>query len=349
MDAADRPPLPVVAIVAFPEVSASTVFGMYDLFMSAGRDWGFIVAGKPGPQVFRPLVVAASREPIVVANGVRIVPDAAFGECHAPAIACVPELVVPPGEPLAGRFDAPVAWLKDCHAAGATLATACSGALLLAEAGLLDGWEATTHWAYCDHLAQAYPRVTVRPQRSLVVSGAGQRLVMAGGGTSWLDLALFLIARAAGVQEAMNVAKLSLIDWHDVGQQPFASLAYGRQSDDAVIARCQAWIAEHYAQASPVAAMATCSGLPERTFARRFRQATGMSPMDYVHTVRLEEAKQMLERGTEPVEAIANEVGYEDAGYFGALFRRKVGLTPAQYRKRFGTLRHTLQSLVADP
>lgn len=349
MDGAERPALPVVAILAFPEVSASTVFGMYDLFMSAGRDWGFITEGRPGPSVLQPLIVAATRDPVTVANGVRLTPDCTFAECPAPAIACVPELVVPPGEPLRGRFDRPVAWLQGCYAAGGTLATACSGALLLAEGGLLDGHEATTHWAYCDYMTRAYPKITVRAQRSLVVSGEGQRLVMAGGGTSFLDLALFLIARTAGVQEAMNVARLSLIDWHDIGQQPFASLAYARQSDDALIARCQAWIADNYAQPSPVAAMTAFSGLPERSFTRRFRHATGMSPMDYVHTLRLEEAKQMLERGNEPIEAIANECGYEDAGYFGALFRRKVGLTPAQYRKRFGSLRHTLQALVSEP
>ncbi len=342
-------PPPEIAILALPEASASTVYGMYDLFKSAGRDWSYVVEGRAGAPALAPVVVASTREPFALANGVRIVAERTFAECPAPAIACVPELVVPPGAPLGGRFDAAIDWLRRCHAAGATLATACSGALLLAEAGLLDGHEATTHWAYCDHLARAYPRVTVRAQRSLVVAGEGQRLVMAGGGTSFLDLALFLIARTAGVQEAMNVARLSLIDWHDVGQQPFASLASARQTEDALIARCQVWIAEHYARPSPVAAMTAFSGLPERSFARRFRQATGMSPLDYVHTLRLEEAKQMLERGPAPVEAVANEVGYEDAGYFAALFRRKVGLTPAQYRKRFGTLRHTLESLVAPP
>ena len=90
--------------------------------------------------------------------------------------------------------------------------------------------------------------------------------------------------------------------------------------------------------------MVRLSGLAERSFKRRFQQATGMSPLEYVHTLRLEEAKQMLESGDEPVEAIANEVGYEDAGFFSRLFRRKVKLTPAQYRKRFGAMRKAIQS-----
>jgi transcriptional regulator GlxA family with amidase domain len=184
--------------------------------------------------------------------------------------------------------------------------------------------------------------VRVHPQRALVVSGEGQRLVMAGGGTTWLDLALYLIARLAGVEEAMHVARLNLIDWHSAGQLPFARLAPTRQGEDALIADCQAWVADNYQRPSPVAAMVQRSGLAERSFNRRFQAATGMSPMEYVLTLRLEEAKQMLEAGDEPVEAVALALGYEDASFFSRLFRRKVGLTPAQYRKRFGALRRVL-------
>jgi transcriptional regulator GlxA family with amidase domain len=162
---------------------------------------------------------------------------------------------------------------------------------------------------------------------------------MAGGGTSWQDLALYLIARHVGLKEAIEVAKTYMLEWHELGQQPFATLLSARQTGDAVINRCQAWVAEHYRTPSPVAAMMSVSGLTERTFIRRFRDATGLTPLDYVHALRLEEAKQMLETGDLSVEAIANEVGYEDASFFGRLFRRKIGVTPAQYRLRFGVLR----------
>ena len=165
---------------------------------------------------------------------------------------------------------------------------------------------------------------------------------MAGGGSTWLDLALYLIARLAGVEAAMQVARLNLIDWHSIGQQPFACLARSRQVDDAAIAHCQDWIADHYMGPAPVAAMVRLSGLAERSFKRRFQQATGMPPLEYVHTLRIEEAKQMLEAGDAPVEAIACEVGYEDAGFFGRLFRRKVKLTPMQYRRRFRAMRQAL-------
>jgi transcriptional regulator GlxA family with amidase domain len=331
-----------VAILAFRETTASVTYGMYDLFMAAGRDWGFVVDGQPGPALIRPSIVAARAEPFLAANDVWIAPQATLGEWPDASIVCVPELAVPPQTALAGHFDDEIDWLRRCYAQGATLATACSGAVLLAEAGLLDGQEATTHWAYCDVLRSRYPTVRVRKERALVVSGEGQRLVMAGGGTSWQDLALYLIARFVGVDVAMQVARINLIDWHAVGQQPFARLACSRQVSDAAIARCQTWIAEHYDQPAPVTAMVQLSGLAERSFKRRFREATGMSPLEYVHTLRLEEAKQMLESGDEAIEAIANEVGYEDAGFFSRLFRRQVSLTPAQYRRRFGSMRRAL-------
>ncbi|MGH6635048.1 MAG: GlxA family transcriptional regulator [Gammaproteobacteria bacterium] len=333
-----------VAILAFPETSASVVYGIYDLFMSAGRDWGIIVDGTPGPQLIKPLVVSAQTGAFTVSNDVQIAPQATLATCPPVEIVFVPEVNVPPGEPLAGRYLKEIAWITQRYAAGSTLATACSGAMLLAEAGLLDGQEATTHWAWCDVLRERYPTVRVHAQRALVVAGEGQRLVMAGGGTSWLDLTLYLIARSVGVEAAMQVARINLIDWHSVGQQPFARLARTRQVEDAVIARCQTWIAEHYQEPAPVAAMVRLSGLAERSFKRRFQEATGMPPLEYVHTLRIEEAKQMLESGDQPIEAIANEVGYEDAGFFSRLFRRKVNLTPAQYRKRFGAMRRALTS-----
>lgn len=330
------------AILAFPECTAAVIYGLYDLFSSAGRDWGLIVDGRPGPELIRPRIVSAQEGSFAVANGVTLAPQGRLELQPVPDLVCVPELFLPPGEPLVGRFNQEITWLRACHAAGATVAATCSGAMLLAEAGLLDGHEATTHWAYCDILEQRYPAVRVQRQRTLVAAGEGQRLIMTGGGSSWLDLALYLIARSVGVEAAMQVARINLIDWHVIGQQPFARLARSRQVEDADIARCQTWIADHYHEPAPVAAMARLSGLAERSFKRRFQQATGMPPLEYVHTLRLEEAKHMLESGNASIEAIANEVGYEDAGFFSRLFRRKVNLTPSQYRKRFGAMRRAI-------
>jgi len=332
---------PKIALLSIPEVAASTLYGMYDVFASAGRDWAALVEGRQGESALDAKVVAKDgARPMAIANGVQIVPDA--GIDTIPDVVCVPEIAVAPDADVSDSHRAEIEWLRRCYDAGAIVATACSGAILLAETGLLDGEEATTHWAYCDTLAK-YPGVKVHPQRALVVSGRDGRLVMAGGGTSWEDLALYLVARLVDVDEAMAIAKLFLIDWHDVGQLPFAMLARSKQVEDAVIARCQAWIAINYDKPSPVAAMIDLAELPERSFNRRFKRATGLAPMEYVHTLRLEETKQALESDDDAVEAVAQQVGYEDAAFFGRLFRRKVGVTPAQYRKRFRGLRRALE------
>jgi transcriptional regulator GlxA family with amidase domain len=333
-----------VAILAVPEVTASAVYAMYDLFAAAGRDWKFIMSGVAGESRMDPFLVTRDGAPVCSANGIWIKPDHSMNDCPEPALVCVPDFSHMPGESCAGRFQPEVEWLRKCHDAGATLACVCTGAMLMAETGLLEGYDATIHWAYAESLTRHYPNIRVHPNRSLVITGAGQSIVMAGGGTSSLDLVLFLIGRFVGVQAALEVAKAYVIDWHDAGQQPFASLLANRQVDDRLVANCQQWVAEHYGEASPVAAMIKLAGLPERTFIRRFTKATGMSPLEYVHSLRLEEAKQMLETGEEPVEAIATEVGYEDASFFNRLFRRKVGLTPSQYRRRFGAIQRHLRA-----
>lgn len=334
---------PTVALLAAPEATASTLYGIFDLFSSAGRDWDLLMGDGPGPGLFRTRIVSVDGAGFRTGNGAWVRPDARLEACPPPAAICIPDLMVAPDENLSGRHPGETAWIRRCFDEGATIAAACTGALLLAESGLLAGRDATTHWAYCEALAQKHPEIRVHARQALVVTGPEQRLIMAGGGTTWLDLALYLIARLASVEEAMRVARLYLVDWHRDGQQPYAALTASRQVDDAVVARCQRWLAHHYDEARPVHAMVAMSGLSDRSFTRRFKQATGMTPMDYVHTLRLEEAKQLLESVSDPVEAVAEQVGYEDASFFRRLFGRRVGLTPARYRRRFGAMRRALE------
>jgi len=344
----DAPPRVNVAILAVPEVTAFATYAMYDLFAGVGRDWAFITTGVAAPSCMRPYIVAARPGAVISANGISIKPDYLLGDCPEPAIICIPDFSLLPGASCAGSFDAEVAWLRQCHAAGATLASVCTSTSLLAATGLLDGCDATIHWAYAATLKRHHPAVRVHPNRALVVTGVGQRIVMAGGGTSHLDLVLYLIGRFIGLKAALEISKAYLINWHDAGQQPFASLLVSQRSSDGLIAKCQAWVSEHYADPSPVGTMTKLSGLPERTFMRRFVKATDLSPLEYVHALRIEEAKQILETDEVSVEAIAEQVGYEDPSFFSRLFRRKVGLTPAQYRLRFGSLRRALYG-VTEP
>ena len=331
-----------VALLAMPGVTAATLYGFHDCLSGVHRDWSMLHGGE-AQSPFRSLIVSRDGAPLEAANGVRITPDASFETCGSTDVVCVTDVAVPPGEPLGDVYDAEVAWLRERHAQGAILASSCSGAVLLARTGLLDELDATSHWAYCEALRREYPRTRWHPERGLLFTGAGQRIVMAGSGIAWHQLVMALISRFAGAEAAMQVARINLIDWAATSPIAYASLRHGAQASDPAVAAAQAWAAEHYRHKAPVAQMIAVSCLPERTFKRRFAQSTGMAPLDYVHHVRLEEAKQMLEAGDASIESIAFEVGYRDASFFNRLFRRKVMMSPAQYRRRFGGLKSRLQ------
>ena len=229
-------------------------------------------------------------------------------------------------------------WIAGAHAAGAMTTSVCSGALVLAASGILDGKEATTHWGFANVLASRHPNIKVLQERILVPTGEGHRVITAGGASSWIDLLLYLIARLAGAEAARHIAKVWLLPTHDDGQLNYASLSAGRQHDDKVVAQAQIWAAENYMNQSPVTEMAALSGLSERGFLRRFRRATGQSPAEYVQTLRVEEAKQMLETSTAPIEDISAEVGYSEPSSFRSAFRKRVGVTASVYRRKWSTL-----------
>ncbi len=332
-----------IALVVLPAVTASTVFGLYDLLLGARREWQSLMHGHDVPAPLRPRLVSRDGKPVLTGNGVPIAPEASFATAGRPDVVVITDIWVSPDVQLDDRYDVEAQWIRAQYEAGATVASSCSGSALLARTGLLDGLDATSHWAWCRALARDYPTTRWHPERALVATGSGQRIVMAGSGASWHALALFLIARFVGPEDAMHTARINVLDWNPTGPLAYASLARTTQIADPVIARCQEWAAQHYELESPVSAMAAQSGLSERTFTRRFRQATGMRPIEYVYTLRLEEAKQMLERTEEPIESIAAQVGYQDPSFFSRLFRQRVGLTPAQYRRRFGALQKRLR------
>lgn len=211
----------------------------------------------------------------------------------------------------------------------------CGGPIVLAEAGLLDGHTATTHWSFARLFRQEFPNVDVQDNRILVQSGPGHSLVCSGGASSWQDLCLYMIARHGGIGEAIRVSKLFLYQWHRDGQQPFASMVANVGHNDAAVLRCQTWLAEHYHRSDVISEVVKLSGLPKRTFDRRFKGATGYAPLAYVQAMRIEEAKQLLETQSYPIENIAREVGYEDPGSFRQLFRRLVGMPPGEYRRKY--------------
>jgi transcriptional regulator GlxA family with amidase domain len=338
-----------VALVGAPAVLAGPLYGFLDLLASVRVNWEVFHGQMPGESPFRPLVVSRDRGPFMVPNGVQVLPNATFEECPKPDIVCITDLAEAPGTDMTVRYKEEIDWIRQAWRSGATVCSACSGALLLAATGLLEGEEATSHWAYCDQLEIDYPNTRWSAERTLVLTGPGSRLMMAGSGAAWYMLTLAVIARFASPQQAMQVARCHLLSSDDVSAVAYASLTRGPRATDPVVSRCQVWAATNYHNDAPVTRLVALSGLPERTFKRRFTEVTGMSPLEYIHRLRLEEAKQLLESTDLPVEAIASEVGYQDASFFNRLFRRKVDLTPASYRRRFGALSQQLHQIAMQP
>src|SRR5690606_23471671 len=159
----------------------------------------------------------------------------------------VTDLDLSPDADPAGRWPRETAWLRRAFDRGAVVCSVCTGAVLLAEADLLDGVEATTHWGAVTIFGERYPRVHLRPERILCPAGPDDRSVTSGGSASWADLVLYLIARFCGAAEAMLIAKIFVLGDHSDGQLPFAMMARPRRHDDAIVAECQAWIAAQYA------------------------------------------------------------------------------------------------------
>ncbi len=328
-----------VSILATTDTSASTLYGLFDVLNSVGVGWQTFVTGKRVEPQFDVRIVAAGREPFQCAGGVLVSPHFSVEEVEDTDVALVAARAISASTPPKDHDERNFHWLLNQQGRGTTMASACTGAVMLAEAGLLNGWEASSHWAYRDLFRIHYPEVRLRLDLDLCVSGHENQIVTSGGSTAWQELALYLITRFCGVEHAAQTAKFWLIPNREEIQASFAAMAQGIPYDDGVVNECQVWIAEHYENPNPITAMVERSGLPSTTFARRFKRATGYGPMDYVHALRVEEAKEMLETSSAAVDQIGREVGYEDPASFRRLFKRKVGLTPSIYRRKFGRSR----------
>lgn len=325
-----------VSLFASEITPASGLFGLYDVLSSVGVGWEAFVTGEPETPFFKVQIIAARDEPFRCASGNLVTPDAALHQVEQTDIVVFPGIFASTSQPL-GKADAETfAWIHDIYDRGARLVGACTGALYLAEAGLLDGVEATTHWAYESLFRTHYPKIRLRLEKNLCFADANDSVVTSGGTTAWQELALFLITRYLGVEHAVRAAKLWLLPDQGRLQAPFRAMPLGIPHSDTDVRRCQVWIAKNYTVENPVTTMIERSGLAPTTFARRFRRATGYSPMDYIQAVRVEESKQMLETSSESIERIGFAVGYEDTSSFRRLFKRKTGLNPGDYRRMFG-------------
>jgi transcriptional regulator GlxA family with amidase domain len=334
MERPEKPPLDVL-IVALPETAGSALYGMVDVLGAAGTLWRQLAGEPPGEPLLRPRIVALSREPFRCGNGIPVCPDVGLDEEPEAGIVILPELWLAPDDDMRGRYPELLEWIRRRYRSGSVLYSACSGAILLAATGLLDGRAATSHWAYQELFRARFSDVDFQPEPNLCFADASGRIVTAGGTTSWHDLAIHIISRHCNPGEALRIAKVYLLKWHGEGQLPYASLVRRQPHADSVVRHAENWLASHFREPHAVAAVVAAAGIPERTLKRRFKSATGSRLIDYVQNLRIEEAKRLLEVDTIAAEAIAAEVGYENAAFFRRLFKRATGLTPGQYRRMF--------------
>ena len=330
-------------VIGMPWAGTSTVYAILDVLASVGRDWAMLHGEQMQPSPFRAQLCTPTGDVYRDTNSRAITPDAALPEPSQTDLVIVPDMHLDPWKPLPAELKSIAEWVAQVHASGGMVTSVCSGALLLGLSGVLNGVDATTHWAYSQRLSEEFEGIRVRRERVLVPAGDGHRIVTAGGASAWADLVLYLIAHLVGCDEARRIAKLYLIEPHSQGQMGFASLSAGRQHSDAVVADLQSWIALNYEHANPVQEMARKAGLTERTLLRRFRSATGHTPSEYVQTVRVEEAKQALETSDSSIDEIALEVGYTEPSAFRTAFKKRVGLSASEYRRKWqGKLGHVL-------
>ena len=318
---ASKTRLPRVRLLASADTSPSVLYGLFDVLSSVGAVYPEMTTGEPGKQLLDVKVVAATAEPFRCYGNVLVEPDFAVDILTETDVAIVCDMYQPIDSPPRGRYPREIDWIKRMHAKGAIVASVCSGSLILAEAGLLDGLEAAGHWAYREMFRKCYPKTTMRENAILCLAGERDRIVTAGAVASWQELAVYLITRLCGFEQALQTTKVFLLSDHSGGQLPFAVMTPRLQQADAMIGDCQVWIAENYACSNPVARMTARAGVKPRTFARRFRAATEFQPMDYVHAIRIEEAKQLLETSDISVEEVSHAVGYEDPTSFRRLFQ----------------------------
>jgi transcriptional regulator GlxA family with amidase domain len=308
-----------IGLLIYPGCALAAIHGLTDLFKIAA-DW----TGEPR-RGFRVSHWQADDA------GVTCVWDSHPGTDHrlthiiAPPSIVMPERMAP--APMAA------AWMRTQHRDGAMLCSVCAGAFVLAETGLIDGRRATTHWAFARQLAERFPKVQLADEHMVVDEGD---IMTAGGILAWADLGLTLVARLLGPATMLATARFLLIEPPRNSQRPFAQFIPRLDHGDDAIRASQHHIHAQAASLRGVADLAVQAGMTSRTFLRRFRAATGITPVEYLQQVRISKAREALEQSLTPVDRIAWDVGYSDPATFRKLFQKLTGLPPAAYRQQFG-------------
>ncbi|OZB18787.1 MAG: AraC family transcriptional regulator [Marinobacter sp. 34-60-7] len=324
-----------VTIIGFDGALASAITGVIDLFRLAGVTWARI-HGQPPQPLFKTRLLTQDGTPCRCINGVSIVADGSWqtSPLAADELVMIPTIGAPIERVLAENA-ALIDWLRGFDSVAGDdvrVASNCTGAFLLAAAGLLDGREATTHWGFSESFRKQFNGVNLRPEKLVTVDGP---VACAGGGMAWWDLGVYLVERMAGAQVARELAKAFVLDVGRTSQAEYSVLQARRYHSDAAILIVQDWLEEHFQEPVTSAGLASKAGLSARSLLRRFKVATGESPTAYLQLVRVEAARRRLESGRDGLEAVTRAVGYDDVSSFSRLFRKHTGMSPGAYRAKF--------------
>lgn len=322
------------SLLAVPEAGAALI-GAFELLSSVGIAWPQLVEHKRPEPLFRAQILSEQLGTLDYSDAWSVRPAATIDTVTRTDVVFIPSLWMGLEETFAGRYPELKRWIVDRYRDGAIICASCTGTMLLADTGLLDDEVATTHWAYMDSLHRHYPKVRILGDKVLVEAGAERRLITSGSQATWHDLILYVISRLSGKEAAIQTAKFFLLQWHTDGQSPYMAFRENLRHGDAAIRQAQEWLNRNYSHPNAVDAVEKQSELSPRTFKRRFKRATGLTPVAYIQQLRVDRAKALLESGDSPVDQIGWRVGYEDAAHFRRLFKRLTNLRPGEYRRKF--------------
>ncbi len=317
-----------ITILAFPGVQSLDVTGPLEVFAGARE---LIAAGRSEPD-YELRIVGLDGGALRTSSGLTITPDGSIGDAAAKPL---DTLIVAGGAGHAAAADEPalIEWIRRTSAGARRTASVCTGAFLLARAGLLDGRRATTHWAHAARLQAKYPSIDVDPDPIFIRDGP---VWTSAGVTAGMDLALALVEQDLDREAALTIARHLVLFLRRPGSQSqFSATLMAQQPAREPLREIQRTVVEDVAGDHTVEAMATRAHMSQRNFARAFRAETGVTPGRYVERVRLEAARRRLEDGSASVAQIAAECGFGTAETMRRVFLRSLDVGPSEYRRRF--------------
>ena len=317
-----------VTILVLKGTVPSTVTGPMEIFKLAGRGWNYLT-GKEMTSTFDVKVISMDGNAVPCYGDIMIQPHGSARSVRSTDILIIPSLGVNPELGVAKGQKA-ISWVSKQHDKGAVIASICTGAFLLAETGLLDNKIATTHWGFVDSFRKRYPKVYLKPERIVTEDGS---IFCGGGVNASTDLSLYLLEKYCGHKITFEVSKTLLLEPIRKTQKPFISFAFQKKHGDNQILKIQLWLEKNYSKEFSFEELAAQNSMSSRNFKRRFKLSTGDTPLVYLHRLRIDAAKGILEKGRVRIENTSNRVGYSDTQFFRKLFKRYTGITPNAYRE----------------